>query len=208
MYFPAGSNVEDQTRLKKWIGEAQCLSVLVQLDKFLQDRHSVKPDRIRRFMLDSTPLDKNAVKDLFIKERMPFHIASIHFAETSIGSMTLTQEVKDELRLQYESLRDLMQSNFVPDAVPAVDCQEQVAGVELSKAKCKASKAGGKVVNSADGIMAVEDETLSQVCEASRKRSCTGKALLEAGSSAAQDSDGRKRPKRTKTTKKTKACEN
>ena len=111
---------EMATGLNQWVGEAQVLSVLVQLDKFLQDVYSIKKDRVSRFLADSKTMDKCSVKESSVNQT-PFDI-SIHFAHTlPIESMALTAEARKELRPQYKSLRDLMRANFATDAMPGVD---------------------------------------------------------------------------------------
>ena len=119
------SGPPDTGQLKRWIVEAQSLSILVQLDKFLQETYSIKPDRVRKFLVDSTTMDKNSVKEAVLKERIPFDIV-IHFADafqSTTNAMMPTQEAKKELFVHYRNLRDLMRGNFATDAVEDVTDQ-------------------------------------------------------------------------------------
>lgn len=118
-------NLQDAGGLRRWIGEAQCLSLLVQLDKFLQDAYSIKPDRMRKFLADSKTLDKSAIKDATLKERTSLEI-SIHFATCVPNSLMLSDVARSKLISEYKSLRDLMRGNFVVDAIEDVKLNDQV----------------------------------------------------------------------------------
>ena len=150
---------EMATGLNQWVGEAQVLSVLVQLDKFLQDVYSIKKDRVSRFLTDSKTMDKCSVKESSVNQT-PFDI-SIHFAHTlPIESMALTAEARKELRSQYKSLRDLMRANFATDAMPGVDFNldgHGESGGEQPKVKTTVCRARGASAKSKKNKTQPED---------------------------------------------------
>lgn len=113
----ASTDAPLEGRLARWIRQAQCLSVLIQLDNFLQETYSIKPERIRKFMTDSTSLDKTPInKEVMVRERTPIQI-SIHFGSFDGKSLSMTPQTKEDLLIQYRSLRDLMRSNFAIDGM-------------------------------------------------------------------------------------------
>jgi len=145
--------------LAHYIEEAQCLSVVVQLDKFLQHAYSVKPDRIRKW--DSKTNDKNPVKGAD-KDRMPFDLSVVHFTKLSPGcstcSVLLTEQTKKELRLQCKSLRYLMQGNFVADEMEEIDAAEEGADKAKKKKTVLKPRSKGKKRAKRDEVDSEEEE--------------------------------------------------
>ena len=127
------------TGLARWILEAQCLSVLVQLDAFLQHVYCIKPERLRKFLADPKTLDKTPVKDS-LTDRPAFRI-SVHFdASLADAATKLTPDAAVELRQQYKGLRELMRGSFVGEGVDLLDEDDS----EPVQSKAKKPKARSK----------------------------------------------------------------
>ena len=116
----ASADAHSEGRLPRWISEAQCLSVLIQLDNFLQQVYSVKPDRLRKFIAAPATLDKTPInKDSVLKERTPLQV-SIHFGSSDGKSLSFS---KDDLLIQYRGLGDLMRCNFAVDSMAVQEAE-------------------------------------------------------------------------------------
>ena len=153
-----GDDGPDCSGLARWIREAQCLSVLVQLDSFLRRVYGIKHERLRKFLADSHTLDKTPVKDAVMSDRPAFRI-SIHFdASVADDAAWLTQEATSELRRQYKSLQDLLRGSFVVDGVEMLDDDD----TEPVKSKVKQPKARSKDLKKEQ---ATEDEDEDQTMD-------------------------------------------
>jgi hypothetical protein len=101
---------------RRWIDEAQFLSLLVQLNKLLQDVYSIKPDRMQKFSADTKTLEKISLKVSMLKERQLLEMG-IYFATCVPKSLMLTNVENSKLfcESQYKNLCDLTCGNFVGD---------------------------------------------------------------------------------------------
>ena len=175
------------TGLARWILEAQCLSVLVQLDAFLRHVYCIKPERLRKFLADPKTLDKTPVKDS-LTDRPAFRI-SVHFdASLADAATKLTPDAAVELRQQYKGLRELMRGSFVGEGVDLLDEDDS----EPVQSKAKKPKARSKdrkkeqETEDADEDMHDEGSASSRVKSARKASSRAKRARSEIDSESSE----------------------